>query len=311
MKRRESILETVGGTPTVRLRAAPIGRAAAIYAKLERFNPIGSVKDRIALAMVEDAETRGRLEPGGTLVEPTSGNTGIALAMIGAAKGYRVILTMPDTMSIERRRLLAAHGAKVALTPGAKGMRGAIEEAERIAAATSGAVILGQFDNPANPRAHEETTGPEIWEATDGAVDIVVAGIGTGGTVTGVGRFLRRTKPAARVFGVEPARSPFLTQGRAGPHKIQGIGAGFRPAILEIDLLRDVIPVSDEDATRWMRHLAQREGIFAGISSGAALAGAVEVASRPEADGAVVVVILPDGGEKYLSNSMWEMVNDA
>ena len=288
------------------LRATGARRASAIYAKLEQFNPIGSVKDRIALAMIEDAGRRGVLKPGGTIVEPTSGNTGIALAMIGAIRGYRVILTMPETMSIERRRLLAALGADLILTPGVESMRGAIREADRIASRAEGAVVLGQFENPANPRVHEETTGPEIWEATEGAVDVVIAGIGTGGTVTGVGRFLRRVKPEARVFGVEPAGSPVLTQGRAGSHKIQGIGAGFRPPILETELLRDVVAISDEDAALWMRHLARREGIFAGISSGAALAAALEVAERPESQGAVIVVILPDGGERYLFGSTWE-----
>jgi cysteine synthase A len=290
----------------VELRGIPLGRAAAIHAKLERFNPIGSVKDRIALAMIEDAERRGALRPGGSLVEPTSGNTGIALAMVGAAEGYRVTLTMPDTMSIERRRLLTALGADVVLTPGAEAMTGAVREAERIAEET-GSIILGQFDNPANPRTHEETTGPEIWDATDGRVDIVVAGIGTGGTVTGIGRFLRRKKPSARVIGVEPASSPFLTEGRAGPHRIQGIGAGFRPAVLDTDVVSEILQITDEDAASWMRRLARQQGIFSGISSGAALAAAVRVAERPDADGAVIVVILPDGGEKYLSSSLWEV----
>jgi len=301
-----SFLSLVGRTPMVELRGIPLGRAAAIHAKLERFNPIGSVKDRIALAMIEDAERRGALRPGGSLVEPTSGNTGIALAMVGAAEGYRVTLTMPDTMSIERRRLLTALGADVVLTPGAEAMTGAVREAERIAEET-GSIILGQFDNPANPRTHEETTGPEIWDATDGRVDIVVAGIGTGGTVTGIGRFLRRKKPSARVIGVEPASSPFLTEGRAGPHRIQGIGAGFRPAVLDTDVVSEILQITDEDAASWMRRLARQQGIFSGISSGAALAAAVRVAERPDADGAVIVVILPDGGEKYLSSSLWEV----
>ena len=310
MKISRSVLELVGRTPLVKLRATGAGRAEAIYAKLERSNPIGSVKDRIGLAMVEDAEDRGLLEQGGTIVEPTSGNTGVGLAMVGAVKGYRVILTMPDTMSIERRRLLTALGAELVLTPGADGMRGAIDEARRIAACVTGAIILGQFDNPANPRIHEETTGPEIWEATDGSVDIVVAGIGTGGTATGIARFLRGKKPSARVIGVEPANSPFLTEGRAGPHKIQGIGAGFKPAILETELLAEILRVSDEDAARWMRHLARREGILSGISSGAALAATKEVAEREDAEGAVIVTILPDGGEKYLSSSLWEVSDD-
>jgi len=260
--------------------------------------------------MVADAEARGTLRPGGTLVEPTSGNTGVALAMIGAAKAYRVVLTMPDTMSPERRRLLVALGADLVLTPGADGMRGAIEEAGRLASGIPGAVVLGQFENPANPRVHEETTGPEIWEATDGAVDVVIAGIGTGGTATGIARFLRWRKPGARVIGVEPAGSPFLTEGRIGPHRIQGIGAGFAPAVLDASLLAEIVPVSDDEAGRWTRYLARREGLLCGISSGAALAAAVAVAGQAEAKGAVIVVILPDGGEKYLSSSMWEVDDD-
>lgn len=311
MKIAETILDLVGQTPLVQLGAAGPGRAKAIYMKLERFNPIGSVKERIALSMVEDAEASGTLQPGGTIIEPTSGNTGIALAMVGAVKGYRVILTMPDTMSIERRRLLIALGAELVLTPGADGMRGAIDEADRLAEQTPGAVILGQFDNPANPRVHEETTAREIWNDTDGEVDIVVAGIGTGGSATGIARFLKRLKPSARVIGIEPTNSPFLTEGRAGPHKIQGIGAGFAPSILERELLSDVVRVSDEDAARWMRHLARLEGVFSGISSGAALAATLEVAERPDSEGAVIVTILPDGGEKYLSSSLWEVSEDA
>jgi cysteine synthase A len=307
MKIASSVLELVGRTPLVELGAASPGRAKAVYLKLERFNPVGSIKDRIALSMVEDAEASGALQPGGTIIEPTSGNTGIALAMVGAVKSYRVILTMPDTMSIERRRLLIALGAELVLTPGADGMRGAIEEADRLAGQTSGAVILGQFDNPANPRTHEETTAHEIWNDTDGEVDIVVAGIGTGGSVTGIARFLNRLKPDARVIGVEPSNSPFLTEGRTGPHKIQGIGAGFEPRILKRDILSEVVRVSDEDAARWMRHLARREGIFSGISSGAALAATLEVAARPDSEGTVIVTILPDGGEKYLTSSLWEV----
>ncbi len=310
MNRADSVLDLVGNTPLVRLRATERGRAEAIYAKLERFNPLGSVKERIALAMVDDAEAQGALVEGGVLVEPTSGNTGIALAMVGAVKGYRVILTMPETMSVERRRLLAALGAEVVLTPGSEGMRGAIAEAERIAAGIPDAIVLGQFDNPANPRIHEETTAQEIWRDTDGAVDIVVAGIGTGGTATGIARGLKREKPAVRVIGVEPAGSPFLTEGRAGKHAIQGIGAGFRPAILELERLDEVVTVTDEEAAEWTRRLARFEGIFAGISSGAALAAAVEVARRPASEGAVIVVVLPDGGEKYLSSDLWE-VGDA
>ncbi len=301
-----SVLDLVGRTPLVRLRATEQGRAQGIFAKLERFNPVGSVKERAALAMIEEAEARGFIAPGGVIVEPTSGNTGIALAMVGAIKSYRVILTMPETMSIERQRALRAFGAELVLTPGAEGMRGAIAEAERIAAETPNAFVPGQFDNPANPRIHEETTAREIWDDTDGTVDIVVAGIGTGGTATGIARRLKREKPSVRVIGVEPSSSPFLTEGQAGKHAIQGIGAGFRPSILELDRLDGVIRVSDEDAATWTRHLAQAEGILAGISSGAALAAAAEVARSPDAEDAVIVVIFPDGGEKYLSNELWE-----
>ena len=310
MKRATSVVDLVGGTPLVELGSVCRGRAAAVYGKLERFNPAGSVKDRIARAMVADAEARGILRPAGTIVEPTSGNTGVALAMLGAARGYRVLLTMPDTMSIERRRLSSAFGAELVLTPGADGMRGAIDEARRIADRIPGAVILGQFDNPANPRAHETTTGPEIWDATAGRVDVVVAGIGTGGTVTGVARFLRVRKTSARVIGVEPAGSPFLTEGRTGRHGIQGIGAGFAPAVLDVDLLSAIVCVSDEDAARWTRHLARDAGILCGISSGAALAATAAVTARSDAEGAVVVTILPDGGERYLSGSLWEGAND-
>jgi len=300
----DSVLDLVGNTPLVRLRAT--GRAAAIYAKLERFNPLGSVKERTALAMVEDAEARGVLGKGGAIVEPTSGNTGIALAMVGAVKGYRVVLTMPETMSIERRRLAVALGAEVVLTPGADGMRGAIDEAHHIAAETPRAVVLGQFENRANPAVHERTTAEEIWRDTDGAVDIVVAGIGTGGTATGIARALTRRKPSIRVIGVEPAASPFLTEGRAGSHGIEGIGAGFRPAVLEAERLDEIMTVTEGEATHWTRHLARHEGIFAGISSGAAVAAAVSVARRPASAGSTIVVVLPDGGERYLSNDLWE-----
>jgi cysteine synthase A len=301
----QSILDLVGNTPLVRLNTVDTGRAGALLVKLERYNPLGSVKERPALAMVEDAEARGVLTPGSTLVEPTSGNMGIALAMVGAVKGYRVVLTMPDSMSIERRRLLIALGAELVLTPGTRGMTGAIEEAERIADRTPAAVILGQFDNPANPRVHEQTTAQEIWADTDGTVDIVVAGIGTGGTSTGIARALKERKPTIKVFGVEPSESPYLTEGRAGPHRIQGIGAGFRPQVLELERLDEVLTVPESEAAKWMRHLARHEGIFAGISSGAALAAALEVAGRAESSGAVIVVIFPDGGEKYLASDLW------
>ncbi|MCK5585861.1 cysteine synthase A [Candidatus Bipolaricaulota bacterium] len=301
-----SVLDLIGRTPLVRLRDTDTGLAEAIYAKLEKTNPMGSVKDRIALAMIEDAERRGVLSADTVVIEPTSGNTGIALAMVCAVKGYRLILTMPDTMSVERRDMLMAFGTELVLTPGSEGMRGAIEEADRIAARKKNAFVPGQFDNPANPRIHEETTAREIWEDTDGLVDIVVAGIGTGGTVTGIARFLKQEKADVKVVGVEPASSPFLTEGSAGKHKIQGIGAGFRPSILELERLDEVITVSDKDAAFWMRHLARAEGIFSGISSGAALAATVEIAKRPELENATIVVILPDGGEKYLSSDLWE-----
>jgi len=306
MNTRSSVLDLIGNTPLVALRATETGQARALFAKLEKMNPMGSVKDRTALAMIEDAEERGLLRPDTVIVEPTSGNTGLALAMVCAVKGYRLILTMPDTMSVERRDMLMALGSELVLTPGSEGMTGAIREADRIAERQTDTFTPCQFDNPANPRIHETTTGPEIWADTDGAVDCVVAGIGTGGTATGIAQFLKTKKPEARVIGVEPARSPFLTEGRAGKHKIQGIGAGFRPSILELDLLSEVILIEDAEAVRWMRHLAQAEGIFSGISSGAALAAAVQVAARPDAEGATIVVILPDGGEKYLSTHLWE-----
>jgi len=309
MNAQRSALDLIGKTPLVPLRSIDVGRSNAIYGKLERFNPIGSVKDRIACAMVEAAEANGSLRAGGAIVEPTSGNTGIALAMIGAIKGYRVILTMPDTMSIERRRMLKALGAELVLTPGSGGMHGSIEEAERLARSIDGAVILGQFDNPANPRVHEATTGPEIWEATEGNVDVVVAGIGTGGTITGVGRFLKRTKPDVRMVGVEPDASPFLSEGRSGPHRIQGIGAGFQPRNLDLEVVDRIVRVRDEDAARQTRLLASQEGILAGISSGAAVAAARRIAQEPAFSGAQIVAVLPDGGEKYLSSSFWEEPN--
>jgi len=310
MKAADSILDSIGGTPLVELRATDTGRAKRLYAKLERFNPSGSVKDRIALSMIEDAELRGRLGPGGTIVEATSGNTGIGLAAVGAVRGYRVILTMPRTMSIERRRLLRALGAELVLTPGPDGMVGAVEEARRIAGVTAGAFIPSQFENPANPAIHERTTGPEIWEGAAGDVDVVVAGIGTGGTITGVGRYLRKRNPAIRLVGVEPKESAILSGGRAGAHSIQGIGAGFVPSILDRGLLDEILTVSSSDASRSTRHLARSEGIVAGISSGAALAATLAFARRPDAEGASIVTILPDGGEKYLSESFWEATGD-
>ena len=300
-----SILDLIGRTPLVRLGATRTGRARAIYVKLEKLNPMGSVKDRIALSMIDDAERRGILVPDSVVVEPTSGNTGLALAMVCAVRCYRLILTMPDTMTLERRRILSGLGAELVLTPGADGMPGAIDEAQRIAERTPNAFIPGQFSNPANPEAHEQTTAREIWMDTDGAVDIIVGGIGTGGTLTGISRFIKAQKAEVKIVGVEPANSPFLTEGRAGKHVIQGIGAGFRPSVLELDRIDEVVTVADEDAVRWMRHLGRAEGIFSGISSGAALAAAIEVASRPESEDATMVTILPDGGEKYLSLEIW------
>ena len=306
MRAARSVLDLIGKTPLVELRATDKGRAASLLAKLEKMNPMGSVKDRIALSMIEDAERRGALTLDSAIIEPTSGNTGLALAMVCAIKGYRLILTMPDSMSVERQEMLMAFGAELVLTPGSLGMPGAVEEAERIAEKTPEAFIPGQFVNPANPRIHEVTTAHEIWNDTEGGVDIVVGGIGTGGTITGIARFLDCNKSTARVIGVEPANSPFLTAGRGGKHKVQGIGAGFKPDVLETNLLSEVLTVQDDEAFHWARHLARAEGIFSGISSGAALAAAVRVAERPESEGAAIVVILPDGGEKYLSTELWE-----
>lgn len=302
-----NVLELIGGTPLVRIGRLAEGRGAMILAKLESANPMGSVKDRIAWAMVKDAEDRGLLGPGSVVIEPTSGNTGIGLALVCAVRGYRLLLTMPETMSLERRRILAALGAQVVLTSGELGMSGAVAEAKRLAAQTPGAFVPGQFDNPVNPRVHEETTGREIWEDTSGAVDIVVAGIGTGGTITGVGRFLKSRKGGARLVGVEPAGSPLLTEGRTGPHGIQGIGAGFIPRVLDLELVNEIIAVRDADAISTARRLAREDGIFAGISSGAAMWAALEVAGRKESRGKTIVVILPDGGERYLSTTLWEV----
>jgi len=299
-----SILELVGGTPLVRL-VPPAGDAAAgVLGKLERCNPMGSVKDRIAVAMLDDAEARGRLRPGGTVVEPTSGNTGIGLAMVCAVKRYRLVLTMPESMSVERRQILHALGAHVVLTSGAEGMGGAIYEAERIAATMTDAFRPCQFDNPANPAAHERTTGPEIWEATGGQVDVLVAGIGTGGTITGVGRYLKRRKGALRVIGVEPAESPFLSEGRSGPHPIQGIGAGFCPKVLDLSVVDGIETVETGEATAAARHAAVSCGVFCGISSGAALAVAWRIARRDTRQ-RTIVVVLPDGGERDLSTKLW------
>ena len=300
-----NITELIGRTPLVEISGLE-GQKARIAVKVESFNPGGSVKDRIALSMIEDAEARGVLAPGATIIEPTSGNTGVGLAWIGRVKGYRVSLTMPETMSRERRSLLKAYGAELVLTPGTEGMKGAIRKAEELRAATPGAIILGQFVNPANPAAHEKYTGEEIWNDTEGQVDIFIAGAGTGGTVSGTGRALKRHKPEVRIIAVEPAGSPVLTEGHAGPHKIQGIGAGFVPDTLDRSVVDEVLTVADEAAFEGMRLLSRREGILAGISSGAAFSAALEVALREENAGKLVVALLPDTGERYLSTGLFE-----
>lgn len=305
---KESALELVGGTPILKLNryTEKTGvKDAVILAKLEYLNPAGSVKDRIALAMIEDAEKKGLLKPGATIIEPTSGNTGIGLAAVAAAKGYKAVLTLPDTMSVERRNLLKAYGAELVLTEGAKGMKGAIAKAEELKESTPGAVILGQFVNPANPEIHRNTTGPEIWEQTGGTVDIFVAGVGTGGTVTGVGEYLKSKNPDVKVVAVEPASSPVLSQGTAGAHKIQGIGAGFVPEVLNTKVYDEVITVENEDAFAEGRAFAVSEGILVGISSGAALKAASVLAARPENKGKTIVVLLPDSGDRYLSTPLF------
>lgn len=305
---KESVLELVGGTPILKAsRYAKRAGAenATILAKLEYLNPAGSVKDRAALAMIEDAEKRGILKEGAAIIEPTSGNTGIGLAVVAAAKGYRAILTLPDTMSVERRNLLKAYGAKIVLTEGAKGMKGAIAKAEELKNEIEGAVILGQFVNPANPAAHRATTGPEIWEQTDGGVDIFVASVGSGGTITGVGEYLKEKNPDVKVVAVEPAGSPVLSKGISGPHKIQGIGAGFVPDVLNTSIYDEVILIEDEDAFAEGRAFAASEGILVGISSGAALKAASILAQRPENAGKTIVALLPDSGDRYLSTPLF------
>ncbi len=300
---KNNITELIGGTPLMELHNYERSQqlSAAILAKLEYFNPAGSIKDRVAAAMIADAEENGVLQTGATIIEPTSGNTGIGLAAVGTAKGYHVILTMPETMSVERRTLVRAYGAEIVLTDGSKGMQGAVDKAEELRQSIPGAVILGQFVNPANPKAHEETTGPEIWQQTDGNVDILVAGVGTGGTITGIGRYLKERNPAIQVIAVEPASSPVLSEGHAGPHKIQGIGANFVPEILDTDIYDEIFPVENDDAFAASRAIAHTEGILVGISSGAAVYAATEVAKRPENKGKSIVVILPDTGDRYLS----------
>lgn len=304
----ESALELVGKTPLLRASryAKNVGAEQAdVLVKLEYLNPAGSVKDRIALAMIEDAEKNGILKPGATIIEPTSGNTGIGLAAVAAAKGYKAILTLPETMSVERRNLLNAYGAELVLTEGAKGMKGAIAKAEELRDSIPGAVILGQFVNKANPAAHKATTGPEIWEQTDGKVDIFVAGVGTGGTITGVGEYLKSQNPDVKIVAVEPASSPVLSTGTAGPHKIQGIGAGFVPEVLNTDVYDEIITIENEDAFDEGRRFAVSEGILVGISSGAALKAASILAARPENKGKTIVALLPDSGDRYLSTQLF------
>lgn len=305
---KESALELIGGTPLLKLnrytREAGLTEAV-ILAKLEYLNPAGSVKDRIARAMIEDAEKKGVLKSGATIIEPTSGNTGIGLAAVAAAKGYKAILTLPDTMSMERRNLLQAYGAELVLTEGAKGMKGAIEKAEELKDSIPGSVILGQFVNPANPAAHKTTTGPEIWEQTEGNIDIFVAGVGTGGTVTGVGEYLKEQNPDIQVVAVEPASSPVLSEGTAGAHKIQGIGAGFVPEVLNTRIYDEIITIENEDAFAEGKKFAVSEGILVGISSGAALKAAAILAARPENKGKTIVVLLPDSGDRYLSTPLF------
>lgn len=308
MRIYKSVSELTGHTPLMELRNIEDENrlCARVLAKLEMFNPAGSAKDRVAKAMLDDAEAKGLLASGGTIIEPTSGNTGIGLAAIGASRGYRVIIVMPDSMSIERRLLMTAYGAELVLTEGKKGMAGAVERAEKLKSSIPGALILGQFENPANPAAHRVTTGPEIWEDTDGKVDIFVAGVGTGGTISGVGQYLKSRKNSVRIVAVEPKSSPLLSEGHAGPHGLQGIGANFIPTVLDRSIYDEIITVSDEEAYAAGRALAAHEGILAGISSGAALHAATELAKRPENAGKCIVALLPDTGERYLSSPMFK-----
>ena len=305
MRIAETVVELVGGTPLVQLNRAAEGLPGRVVAKLEYFNPLSSVKDRIGRSMIEAAERDGKIRPGGTIVEPTSGNTGVALAFVCAARGYNLILTMPDSMSLERRMLLKALGAQVVLTPGAEGMSGAVRRAEQLVQKTPGAFMPQQFTNPANPAVHRETTAEEIWADTDGQVDVFVAGVGTGGTITGVASALKERKPGVLAVAVEPSGSPILSGGQPGPHKIQGIGAGFVPDVLDTGLLDEVIQVTEEDAAETARRLAREEGIFAGISAGANAWAALQVAARPESEGKLIVFVVPDTGERYLSTGLF------
>ena len=307
MKTYDTITDLIGSTPLLKLNrfAAAENLGAEVYAKLEYFNPAGSVKDRIAYAMITDAEKNGALKPGSVIIEPTSGNTGIGLAAVAAARGYRIIIVMPETMSVERRQLMKAYGAELVLTEGAKGMKGAIAKAEELAKEIPGGFIPGQFVNPANPAAHKATTGPEIWEDTDGKVDIFVAGVGTGGTITGVGEYLKSRNPNVKVVAVEPATSPVLSKGTAGAHKIQGIGAGFVPAVLDTKVYDEIIPVENEAAFAIGKKIGKTEGVLVGISSGAAVWAAVELAKRPENKGKTIVALLPDTGDRYLSTPLF------
>jgi len=302
----KNVLELIGNTPLVRLNSVVEPNAAKIYAKLESFNPGGSVKDRICLSMIEDAEKNGLLKKGATIIEPTSGNTGIGLAMVAAVKGYKCILTMPETMSVERRNILKSYGAEVVLTPGPEGMTGAVKKAEELLKKTPGAFMPQQFNNPANPNVHRETTAQEIWEDTDGKVDILVSGVGTGGTITGIAEMIKKRKPSFKAVAVEPADSPVLSGGKPGPHKIQGIGAGFVPKVLKTDLIDEIIKVTSDDAGKTAKRLLKEEGILAGISSGAAVWAALEVGRRKENKGKLIVVILPDTGERYLTTWLFQ-----